>query len=218
MPPSEKSIEQRLASALTFAKKQSLIAVLGLTFCDPDPDEDTETLSSAAATRALVYAGLFLVAYELIRNLVVAPVKRFYDKTTFAPGMPFRTYEDDVLSRHKDVFEASLLYLRDHFKALTPEQVSAIQDVRRQRNSVAHALSKQLSSLDPLVNENLLTAARDALFSLSNHWTYVEIGCDPEFADLDPDWTQVCGEDLTLLDFVIEKTRDQRRIASGDDG
>lgn len=204
-----------MASAVTFAKKQSLILALGLTFCDPDPVEDKEALSSEETTRALVYAGLFLVAYELIKKLVVAPLKQFYDSTTFAPGMPFKTYEHDVLSRDKNVVEASLLDLRDHFKALTPEQVTAIQDVGKQRNAFAHALSEQLSSLDPIANENLLIAARDALFSLSNHWTYVEIGHDPEFAPLDPDWTQFYGEELALLDCIIEKTKEHRIISSG---
>ena len=72
--------------------------------------------------------------------------------------------------------------------------------------------------MDPVENERLLTAARDALFSLSNHWTYVEIGCDPEFASLDIDWTQVYGEDLELLDCVMEMTRDMRSVASRHDG
>lgn len=217
MPSNEMSEQHKLAAAITFAKKQSLIAALGLTFCDPDPDEDSETLSCVAVTRGLIYAGLFLVAHELIKKLVVAPTKSFYKDTTFAPGMPFKSYEHDVLSRHENVFEASLFYLRDHLRALTPVQVSAIQDVRKHRNVLAHELSKQLASADPVENERLLTAARDALFSLSNHWTYVEIGCDPEFAALDPDWTQVYGEDLELLDCVIEKTRNLRGIASSDD-
>lgn len=211
------SKEQKLAAAITQEKKQSLIAALGLTFCDADTDGKVETLSPAAVSTALIYAGLFLVAHELIKKLVVAPVKHFYENTTFGPGMPFTTYDDDVLSRHKHVFEASLLYLRDHVKVLTAEQVAAIQQVRKHRNVLAHKLSSRIGSLDPVENERLLTAARDALFRLSNHWTYVEIGCEPELASSDIDWTQVYGEDLELLDCVIEKTRDLRSVASTHD-
>ena len=210
MPTNEKSEEQRLAAAITIAKKQSLIQALGLTFCDPDPDENAKIPSGVGVTQALIYAGLFLVAHELIKKLVVAPIKFFYKDTAFDHKLPFTTYEADVLFRDKNVFEASLLYLRDHMKALTPEQVSTIQEVRKRRNLLAHELSRRLASLDPVGNEKLIAAARDALFELSNHWTYVELGCDPEFAALEPDWSEVYGEDFELLDRIIDMTRDLR--------
>lgn len=217
MPSNEKSDEQRSAAALTFARKQALIQALGLTFCDPDPEENAENVSGVEVTQALIYAGLFLVAHELIKKLVVAPIKFFYKDTTFGPGMPFTSYEADVLARDKNVFEASLLYLRDHMKALTPEQVSTIQEVRKRRNLLAHELSTQLASLNPIENEKLLSAARDTLFELSNHTTYVEIGRDPEFEALDPDWEDVCGEELALLDRVIDETRHLRGITAEHD-
>jgi hypothetical protein len=176
-----------------------------------------KALSSAEVSRNLIYAGLFLVADELIKNLVVSRVKAFYAHTTFGPG-PFKSYEDDVLSRHKHVFEANLFFLRDHLKALTSEQVLAIHAVRTHRNILAHELSEQVVSLDPGKNEGLLTRARDALFSLSNLWTRIDIGADPELASWDIDWSQVHGDDLVLLDRVIEKTRDLRSAASKDDG
>jgi hypothetical protein len=50
-----------------------------------------------------------------------------------------------------------------------------------------------------------LSRAREALFRLSNFWVYIDIGADPEFRSQNIDWEKVVGEDLMLLDQIIEK-------------
>lgn len=90
-------------------------------------------MSSAEVNRNLAHAGLFLVAFELVKELVVKRVKGFYEGVTFGEGLPFKSYDEDVLARHKNVFEASLLYLRDHFQALSSEDLNAIQMLRQHR-------------------------------------------------------------------------------------
>jgi hypothetical protein len=164
-------------------------------------------LSPEALNRNLVHAGLFLVAFELVKNLVVKPVKFFYQDTTFGAGMPFTTYEQDVLSRHKNVFEASLLYLRDHFQTIRSEDLDAIQALREQRNRIAHDLTQLLPGMSALENYALLSKAREALFRLSNFWVYIEVGSDPEFTSRNIDWDAAYGEDLLLLDQIIEGCR-----------
>ena len=62
---------------------------------------DIAELTEEDLTRSLAYAGFVLVAYELVKSLIVGPIKAFYSNITFGPGMPFKTYESDVLSRHK---------------------------------------------------------------------------------------------------------------------
>jgi hypothetical protein len=66
---------------------------------------------------ALAYAGLVLLAFELLKSMIVKPIKVFYAHTTFSGG-PFVSYEHDVMSRHKSEFEACLLYLRDFMEAI----------------------------------------------------------------------------------------------------
>ncbi len=128
-------------------------------------------LSPNELNRNLVYAGLFLVAFELVKELVVKPVKGIYHQTTFGEGMPFKTYEEDVLARHKNVFEASLLYLRNHFEAIGSEDIEKIQALREYRNLIAHDLPNLLPNMDPAANDDaMLTKAREALFRLSNFW------------------------------------------------
>lgn len=172
--------------------------------------EFPDSLSPAELNRNLVYAGLFLVAFELVRELVINRVKGFYANTTFGPGMLFRTYEQDVLARHKHAFEASLLFLRDHFEAISPDDVMAIQALREHRNVIAHELPRILPIMDPSENERLLLRAREALFRLSNFWVFIDIGADPEFKSKALDWKQIAGEDLMLLDHIIHETHSQR--------
>ena len=68
-------------------------------------------LTEEELTQALAYVGLVFIAYELIKSLIVDPIKLFYWHVTFGAGMPFTSYEVDVLSRSKNQFEACLLYL-----------------------------------------------------------------------------------------------------------
>src|SRR5262245_16188784 len=110
---------------------------------------DVADLTEEELTRSLTYVGFVLVAYELVKSLIVGPIKAFYSNMIFGEGMPFRSYEDDVLSRHKkNEFEACLLYLRDFMKALDSNDVLAIQALRKHRNDLAHDLVDKLSQLD----------------------------------------------------------------------
>lgn len=169
-----------------------------------------EDLGGSDVARNLVYAGLFLLGLELIGDLMVRRVRFFYDRVTHGLGMPFTTYEQDVLSRNKDVFKASVLWLRDHLEAISSEQAMDILAVRTRRNALAHELAAEIVALDPAFNEDLLVRARNALFALSNFWVRIEIGVDPEFQDIGIEWDEVHGEDLSLLDAVIRKTHEMR--------
>jgi hypothetical protein len=164
-----------------------------------------EDLSDGELSRNLIYAGLFLVADELIKKLIINPVAAFYRNMTFGEGLPFTTYEKDVLSRHKNKFIATLLYLRDHYEAISDDDLKAICFVGERRHTIAHELSTEILNLHPEDDDKILRRARDALFKLSNFWIYIELGADPEFHDVD--WVAAQGADVTLLDALIERTR-----------
>ena len=106
-----------------------------------------QTMSARQITRVLTYAGFVLVVYELIKGMIVRPIKAFYEHTTFGVGMPFVSYEDDVLSRHKNEFEACLLYLRDFMEAIDSKDILTIQALRKHRNDLAHDLVGRLDDL-----------------------------------------------------------------------
>jgi len=157
----------------------------------------------------LAYAGLVLLAFELLKSMIVKPIKAFYSHTTFSGG-PFVSYEHDVMFRHKNEFEACLLYLRDFMQAIDADDTSCIQELRRHRNELAHNLPEQLPNLRIEDYAELFKATERALFKLSGYRTYTEIGADPEFKDLGIDWNTVKGHEYLLYEEVLEKMQSLR--------
>ncbi len=100
-------------------------------------------LSSEELTRRLTYAGLVLVAFELVKDMIVGPIKAFYTDITFAPGSPFKSYDKDVRIRHSNEFEACLLYLRDFMEAIDSDDMATIQELRTHHNEPPAAVSRR---------------------------------------------------------------------------
>lgn len=160
-----------------------------------------EELSNEQISEILIYAGFIVLSYELVKGLIVKPIRQFYSHVTFGEGMPFKSYEDDVRYRHKNEVEACLLYLRDFMGAIDSEDVKTIQNLRNHRNEVAHELI-QLISLNPKSKIELLKKVDKTLFKLSNHNTYIEIGSDPQFIGID--WDKAYGTEYALFKQIIE--------------
>jgi hypothetical protein len=66
-----------------------------------------QDLPPEALARGLAYAGFVLVGYELVKDMIVGPIKLFYRDATFGQGMPFKTYDEDGRARHKNEFKLS---------------------------------------------------------------------------------------------------------------
>lgn len=166
---------------------------------------NVEGSTEAELTDVLAYAGLVLVAFELVKSLVIKPIKNFYSGVTFPPGAPFVSYERDVRARHKNEFEACLLYLRDFMQAIDSNDLLAIQALRKHRNDLAHDLPGRLDSLKVEDFSQLLKASGTALFKLSNHNAYIEIGSDPEIKALNIDWDTAEGDEYMLFKALLDK-------------
>lgn len=164
-------------------------------------------LTEEELTQVLAYAGLILVAFELVKSLIVEPIKVFYWNVTFGEGMPFKSYEEDVLFRHKNEFEACLLYLRDFIKAIDSDDVLVIQKLREHRNDLAHNIAHKLQAQEIKRDLFLLERANKTLFKLSNYRTYIEIGADPEFQNKGIDWGSVKGHEYIIFEEVLNKIR-----------
>ena len=167
--------------------------------------EKIRNITEEELSHALSYAGFILVAFELIKSLIVKPIKLFYADTTFAEGLPFKSYQEDVLSRHKNEFEACLLYLRDFMEAINSNDVLAIQALRKHRNDLAHDLVDRILDLNIERHLPLLEKAINALFKLSNYRAYMEIGSDPEFQKLEIDWDTAKGGEYIMLEEILKK-------------
>ena len=164
-----------------------------------------EKLTEEEITRSLAYAGFILVAFELVKSMIVNPIKAFYADMTFLESSPFTSFEKDVLSRHKNQFEACLLYIRDFMEAIDAEDVLTIQSLRIHRNELAHDLPNLLSNLDIEDHLTLLEKTDKALFKLSNYRIYMEIGSDPEFQNKGIDWDTIKGPEYVLFEEILNK-------------
>jgi hypothetical protein len=162
-----------------------------------------ENISEEEVTLRLTYAGFILIAFELIKSLIVKPIKFFYKDTTFIGSSLFHSYEVDVMSRNKNEFEACLLYLRDFMKAIDSEDLLTIQELRKHRNNLAHNLVNELPSLNIEKYLPLLERVDKALFNLSKHQTFIEIGADPEFGDID--WSTLKGHEYLFFEEILKK-------------
>ncbi len=157
--------------------------------------------------RRLTYVGFVLVAFELVKSLIIAPIKLFYKDTTFIGDTLFHSYEQDVLSRHKNEFEACLLYLRDFMKAIDEDDFNTIQELREHRNFLAHNIAHELQNLNIGDYLILLEKVDKALFHLSNHNTIIQIGADPEFQEKGIDWKNIVGNEYILFKEILNKIR-----------
>ena len=168
---------------------------------------NVNNLTEAQLSQALTYAGFILVAYELVKGMIVNPIKLFYSDMTFGEGLPFKSYEKDVAYSHKNTFEACLLYLRDFMEVIDSEDIVTIQALRKHRNDLAHELPKMLNNLNIDSYLPLLEKTDKALFKLSNHNIYMDIGADPEFQNKGINWDTLKGPEYLLFEEVINKVK-----------
>jgi len=162
-----------------------------------------EELSSEEITQRLTYVGFVLIAFELVKSLIISPIKSFYYNTTFSENTLFHSFEKDVLSRNKKEFEACLLYLRDFMEAIDDEDFNAIQKLREHRNILAHNIVNELTTLKIEEFFPLFAKVNKALFKLSKHQTFIEIGADPELKDID--WKTLKGPEYILFEEILNK-------------
>jgi hypothetical protein len=167
--------------------------------------DSLDTLSSQEIAQRLAYVGFVLTAYELVKSMIVGPIKTFYADTTFAPGPLFKSYQADVRSRHANEFEACLLYLRDFMGALDSADLLAIQALRQHRNDLAHELVGRLADLRIEDHRDLLTRVDHTLNTLSTHRLKMDVGADPEFRELGLDWDEVMGHEYWLFSTIRDK-------------
>ena len=151
-----------------------------------------------------------MLTHTLLDALVVDSVKPFYDRTTFsqtesAEHMTFQSFEADVLRRHKNEFDACLLYLRDFMKVIDTGDVQCIQDFEISQAEAAKCLRNNISALDFESLKVKLIRMDRAIFKLSNHRLYIEIGADPELKGID--WETQKGNEYVLFEGAASVIR-----------
>lgn len=168
--------------------------------------EDRLRLKLAPATvgTALIRAGCFLSAYELIKSEVVDKVHGFF-WCGFKDGKDLHDearYRRDVLNRNPSRYRASCAWLVE-MEALTSDQVEQLEAIHRHRQEIAHELPKLLIDPDFEVRTNLLLAAVDCLRSLGIFWGSISVAADPEFDGVEVEDDDIKSGSYLLMEYLV---------------
>jgi len=151
----------------------------------------------------LGFAGLYQMAYELIKTAVLDGVRGFYWRGIEEGATVYdeQDYAKKVVARApKNKFRASLLWLVDG-DAITRPQADRLADILAHRHELSHELIKYL--VDPEFEPDvvLLTDALTILKAIERYWTGIDkdIGSFEDFGDVDLD-------EVTSLSLVVLQT------------
>jgi hypothetical protein len=158
-------------------------------------------LSPEALQQSLQRAGVFLVAYELVKSEIVDKVRGFFIPNDMGVAWKkerAREYDDSVLSKDRSsVYRASCGWLADN-GALDARRIEILESVYQHRNEVAHELAKYLVDPDFEIRMDLLTEAVGCIRSLGQFWGSIEVDSDPEF-----DGREILPEDIRSGTYVL---------------
>jgi hypothetical protein len=163
-------------------------------------------LSPEAIKSNLVLSSLYLAAYEILKSAIVDNVRDFFALDYDADGKPVldKQYRDEVSRLHRDLLQASCLWL-EKAGAITSDEVEQIGRIRRHRNEVAHELPQLLSERDRNLNLDYFLRLRELLEKIGIWWIRnFETPINPELDNVeidDKDYPSWAGHCFGLLDF-----------------
>lgn len=146
----------------------------------------------------LVLAGLYLVAYELLRGSVLDRLRHFFSsRTVITPegkleGTPEPKYASEVLALYpKDAFQASCLWLLK-MRALAPEDLTEIKSIVDHRNELAHELPSFIAEANRELDLRLLERIHFLVAKIERWWIReIDIPSNPQY-----DGREIADEDI----------------------
>lgn len=138
----------------------------------------------------MAFAALYQMTGEMTRHAVVDEVRQFF-AGGFADGqwiIDEAAYREQVLSRHPNVFKASLSWLV-WMGAINDAQAERLGAIHAHRNELTHELVRFIVDPDSEPDVELFTEAVETLQAIRRFWTQVEsdIGTFEDLGDVDLD-------------------------------
>lgn len=152
------------------------------------------------------HMGLFLLSFELLRDLVLdKPVSFFSNDVKIVDGelKAERTpeYEKEVLSLAAGRFEASLRWLQ-MMNALLGDDVADIMKLLDYRNVIAHEPHRVLNDQDTRYQADAVNRVRAYHRRIGNFWGNIEVDWNPEINRDEVDRDGVTMLATLLLDHI----------------
>jgi hypothetical protein len=121
--------------------------------------DNNKLLNPDAVKSNLILSSLYLTAYELLKDAIIENIRGFFPfEYKDGKAVLDEQYKDQVVRVHKDLMNASCLWLQRN-GVITEGEVEEIKNIRKHRNQIAHELPKLLGDADlnlaPLKEPNL---------------------------------------------------------------
>jgi hypothetical protein len=169
-------------------------------------------LSKEVLKQSLAKAGLYALAYELLKNSIIERTRAFF---TMGGTKPDDEYKKQVLSKDANRLIASCLWLREN-GAITEDEVAEFLQLREHRNYIVHELSSVL--LDPTAqgDEAKLLRLFRLLSKIERWWvTEVEIAGDPDFDGQEINPSEVRSGSMEFVSYLIKVAYDLDEVTPG---
>ncbi len=173
-----------------------------------DGPTDFERLEAKLAPEtmgaALIRAGAILAAYELVKSTILDGPLGFFSLNWDENGKPIpdASYKTEVLARGTNKWTGSCAWLV-HMRALTEEQVAALEDIRDHRGEVAHELALLLIDPDVEVRLDMLVQLRDIIHSLDRFFGSITVDINADRHDRnDVDYDAIRSGSGLVIDYL----------------
>lgn len=151
----------------------------------------------------LTRAGLYLLAYELLKDSIIRRLRDFYwmgfkdGKDTISPKYT------QILSKHKNPLVASCMWLEAN-GALSASDVKTILEIRDFRNDIAHELPGLLLDGKRDIRTDHVAQIQQLLLKIDRWWIInVELAIDEEYAGQDVDENEVKSGTMALIEHLL---------------
>ncbi|MBB5031629.1 hypothetical protein [Prosthecobacter vanneervenii] len=144
----------------------------------------TKFLNPESLKQNLLQGGLYLAAFEMLKDSLVGRPKDFFcfgvSEGEFVSDLSSPSYESEVRSLHKHPFTASALWWHKQ-GALSDLDLDFLRQIREHRDQIAHNMPKMIGSVKHSINLDLLTHTNSILAKIDNWWLQnIEAAIAPE--------------------------------------
>ena len=165
-------------------------------------------LNPVTLKQSLIEASVFLAAYEMFRQSVIDKLRSFYSDGfkdgKFTQGSD---YKAKVIDLHPpDIFRASCLWFQQS-GAINQTDLDTIQRIRDHRNAIAHELPKFITSVEHVVEGQLLASLFIVVTKVDRWWiAEIEIPTNPDFDDAEPDsigYDNIQSGNMIMMQLIL---------------
>lgn len=127
-------------------------------------------LNPESLKQNLLLGGLYLAAFELLKQSLVGRLKEFYwTESSDGKDVPSPAYQEKVLDLDRNVYTASAMWWKDR-GAINSDDIDSLQEIRMHRNQIAHNMPKMIGVAASNINLDLLKNCHELLFKIDNWW------------------------------------------------